>query len=284
MYDIDGRAYLDCLQQRARASATPTRASPRRSPVSRGVLNTNMRYLHASAIELAERLTASCPPSLDTVFFVNSGSEANDLAWRLATTFTGNSGGLCTTRAYHGISRRDRAVLAGDARPPNTGPTGSRRWAPTDTYRGLHADASSFRRRSTRSLRGASLRRWRSSTASCTSDGLRPRDPSLVQAWVRMTHDGRRPVDRRRGPGRPRSHRRGDVVVRAVRHRARLRHARQADGQRPPRGGGHHPPRDRRAVRRRHRVLQHVRRQPGVGRGGARRARRAARRARAARV
>lgn len=58
----------------------------------------NMRYLHPSAISLAERLLATLGPGsrLDTVFFVNSGSEANDLAWRMACAFTGRSGGLCT--------------------------------------------------------------------------------------------------------------------------------------------------------------------------------------------
>jgi 4-aminobutyrate aminotransferase-like enzyme len=69
-------------------------------------LNTNMRYVHEAAIELAERLVASMPEGsgLDTVTFVNSGSEANDLAWRIATTYTGNDGGLSSAYAYHGIS------------------------------------------------------------------------------------------------------------------------------------------------------------------------------------
>jgi 4-aminobutyrate aminotransferase-like enzyme len=65
-----------------------------------------MRYLHESVIELAERLVASMPEGsgLDSVMFVNSGSEANDLAWRLAREATGNSGGLVSEFAYHGIS------------------------------------------------------------------------------------------------------------------------------------------------------------------------------------
>ena len=44
------------------------------------------------------------PEGLDTVLFVNSGSEANDLAWRLATTVTGADGGIATTWSYHGVS------------------------------------------------------------------------------------------------------------------------------------------------------------------------------------
>ena len=67
-------------------------------------LNTNTRYLHRSALDLAERLIATMPAGLDTVLFVNSGSEANDLAWRLATTYTREGGALVTEHAYHGVT------------------------------------------------------------------------------------------------------------------------------------------------------------------------------------
>lgn len=62
------------------------------------ILPTSSRLLAPGAISLAERLLATLGPAsrLDTVFFVNSGSEANDLAWRMACAFTGNAGGLCT--------------------------------------------------------------------------------------------------------------------------------------------------------------------------------------------
>ena len=48
------------------------------------VLNTNTRYLHGSVIDYARRLAATLPDPLHVCFFVNSGSEANDLALRLA--------------------------------------------------------------------------------------------------------------------------------------------------------------------------------------------------------
>ncbi len=69
-------------------------------------LNTHSRYLYAPLVELAERLTATMPPEsgLDTVLLVNSGSEANDLAWRMATTLSGHRGALITSFAYHGVS------------------------------------------------------------------------------------------------------------------------------------------------------------------------------------
>jgi 4-aminobutyrate aminotransferase-like enzyme/Ser/Thr protein kinase RdoA (MazF antagonist) len=67
---------------------------------------TNARYLAEPLVELAERLLATFPPEagLDTVLLVNSGSEANDLAWRLAAEATGHDGALVTENAYHGVT------------------------------------------------------------------------------------------------------------------------------------------------------------------------------------
>jgi 4-aminobutyrate aminotransferase-like enzyme/Ser/Thr protein kinase RdoA (MazF antagonist) len=69
-------------------------------------LNTHSRYLYEPLIELAERLVATMPPDagLDTVMLVNSGSEANDLAWRLATALSGQTGAIVTDFAYHGVT------------------------------------------------------------------------------------------------------------------------------------------------------------------------------------
>ena len=67
-------------------------------------LNTNTRYLFESAIEYAERLTTTMPGDLSVCMFVCSGSEANDLAWRLAKAHTGNAGGIVMEDAYHGTT------------------------------------------------------------------------------------------------------------------------------------------------------------------------------------
>jgi 4-aminobutyrate aminotransferase-like enzyme/Ser/Thr protein kinase RdoA (MazF antagonist) len=67
-------------------------------------LNTNTRYLQDAPVELAERLLATVPSRFDRVLFVNSGSEANDLAWRIARFCTGGSGGIATQHAYHGVT------------------------------------------------------------------------------------------------------------------------------------------------------------------------------------
>jgi 4-aminobutyrate aminotransferase-like enzyme/Ser/Thr protein kinase RdoA (MazF antagonist) len=70
------------------------------------LLNTHARYLYEPLVELVERLLATMPvdAGLDTVVLVNSGSEANDLAWRLATGVTGHGGAIVTEHAYHGVT------------------------------------------------------------------------------------------------------------------------------------------------------------------------------------
>ena len=84
-------------------------------------LNTNSRYLQEAPVELAERLLATLPDRLDRVLLVNSGSEANDLAWRIARHATGASGGIVTSWAYHGVTEATFAFSPeswGDRPPP----------------------------------------------------------------------------------------------------------------------------------------------------------------------
>jgi 4-aminobutyrate aminotransferase-like enzyme len=103
-------------------------------------LNTNTRYLHELVVELAERLSATLPGELDTVMFVNSGSEANDLAWRLATTVTGADAGLVTDWAYHGVTHAI-ADFSPSEWPHGVQPAGVETFAAPNTYRGRYADA-----------------------------------------------------------------------------------------------------------------------------------------------
>eukprot|EP00566_Odontella_aurita_P013221 CAMPEP_0113534322 /NCGR_PEP_ID=MMETSP0015_2-20120614/5098_1 /TAXON_ID=2838 /ORGANISM="Odontella" /LENGTH=467 /DNA_ID=CAMNT_0000433477 /DNA_START=231 /DNA_END=1634 /DNA_ORIENTATION=+ /assembly_acc=CAM_ASM_000160 len=65
-------------------------------------LNTNTRYLHPNASLLAQRLASLLPDPLSVVFLVNSGSEANDLALRLARAYTGSRNTIVVEGAYHG--------------------------------------------------------------------------------------------------------------------------------------------------------------------------------------
>jgi 4-aminobutyrate aminotransferase-like enzyme len=69
-----------------------------------GRLSTNTRYLVDEVAEYADRLTALLPDPLEVVMFVNSGSEANDLAYQIAGVVTGNRGLVTTENAYHGTT------------------------------------------------------------------------------------------------------------------------------------------------------------------------------------
>ncbi|ERF81442.1 aspartate aminotransferase family protein [Bradyrhizobium viridifuturi] len=69
-----------------------------------GILNTHTRYLHESIINYAEALTATFPSDLSQVMFTCTGSEANDLAVRIARHATGANGIIATKLAYHGLT------------------------------------------------------------------------------------------------------------------------------------------------------------------------------------
>jgi 4-aminobutyrate aminotransferase-like enzyme/Ser/Thr protein kinase RdoA (MazF antagonist) len=145
MYDAAGRGYLDAYNN----VPVVGHAHPRVvDAIARqaSLLNTNTRYLHSAVVELAERITASMPSGsgLDTVMFVNSGSEANDLAWRLAKVATGGDAGLVTDWAYHGVT----AAIA-DFSPsewaPGEHPDCVETFPAPDTFRSAYTDAAAAR-------------------------------------------------------------------------------------------------------------------------------------------
>jgi 4-aminobutyrate aminotransferase-like enzyme/Ser/Thr protein kinase RdoA (MazF antagonist) len=103
LYDPEGRAYLDVYNNVPHVGhAHPHVVEAIQRQVA--VLATHSRYLHAGILDYAERLVARMPKGLDTCIFVNSGSEANDVAWRMAQLATGRSGALVMENAYHGIT------------------------------------------------------------------------------------------------------------------------------------------------------------------------------------
>ena len=103
LFDADGRAYLDASNNVPSVGHCHPRVVTAIVEQA-AMLNTNTRYLFESVVEYSERVTATLPEGLDACLFVSSGSEANDLAWRIATTCTRNTGGLVMERAYHGIT------------------------------------------------------------------------------------------------------------------------------------------------------------------------------------
>ena len=101
LYDSEGRVYLDCVNNVAHVGHSHPRVVEAASK-QMAELNTNTRYLHRSILEYAERLCATLPEPLRVCFFVCSGSEANDLALRLARAYTRNKNTIVLDGAYHG--------------------------------------------------------------------------------------------------------------------------------------------------------------------------------------
>jgi 4-aminobutyrate aminotransferase-like enzyme len=109
LFDPDDLRYLDCYNNVPVVGHSHPRVVQAVTQQQR-LLATHSRYLHEAIVELAERLQATLPPELDAVMIVNSGSEANDLAWRIARAATGRAGAVVTARAYHGLTEATHAL------------------------------------------------------------------------------------------------------------------------------------------------------------------------------
>lgn len=103
LYDSAGRAYLDMYNNVScvgHSHPAVVEALTRQA----GKLNTHTRYLSESVIEYAENLISTFPAELSNVMFTCTGSEANDLALRIAKKCTGGTGIIVTENAYHGVT------------------------------------------------------------------------------------------------------------------------------------------------------------------------------------
>jgi 4-aminobutyrate aminotransferase-like enzyme len=101
LYDPEGNSYLDAYNNVVsvgHCNPHVVEAIAREA----AVLNTHTRYLNDKVVAYAERLLAKFPPSLSHIMFACTGSEANDLALRVAKAFTGGTGFIVTELAYHG--------------------------------------------------------------------------------------------------------------------------------------------------------------------------------------
>jgi len=101
LYDDEGRSYLDAYNNVAHVGhCHPKVVAAGQKQME--LLNTNTRYLSDLILQYAEKLTATLPESLSVCFFVNSGSEANELALRLARAHTKARDLIVLEHAYHG--------------------------------------------------------------------------------------------------------------------------------------------------------------------------------------
>ena len=103
LHDADGKRYLDAYNNVASVGHCHphvVEAIARQA----GVLNTHTRYLHEGVLDYAERLLATMPAELAHAIFTCTGSEANDLAMRIARAHTKAEGLIVTHFAYHGVT------------------------------------------------------------------------------------------------------------------------------------------------------------------------------------
>ncbi len=139
LFDDKGRKYLDAYNNVAHVGHNHPRvvAAAQRQIA---MLNTNTRYLHDNINRYAEKLTSLLPDTLGVCFFVNSGSEANELALRLARTYTGQRDMIVLEAAYHGNT--NTLIDISPYKHNGPGGTGTPDWvhiAPIpDDYRGAY--------------------------------------------------------------------------------------------------------------------------------------------------
>ncbi|MEI3853172.1 MULTISPECIES: aminotransferase [unclassified Ensifer] len=138
LFDVEGRSYLDMVNNVTILGHGHPRLA---SAVGRqwSLLNTNSRFHYAAVAEFSTRLAALAPDGLDTVFLVNSGSEANDLALRLAWAYSGARNVVTLLEAYHGWTVASDAVSTSIADNPQaleTRPAWVHPVPAPNTYRG----------------------------------------------------------------------------------------------------------------------------------------------------
>ena len=139
LIDQNGRAFLDGVNNVSHVGHCHPHVVEAGAAQMR-ILNTNTRYLNTLLTDYAKRLTATLPDPLNVVFFTNSGSEANELALRLARTYTGRRDVAVLDVAYHGTTTS--LIDLSPYKHDGAGGSGPAPWvhvAPMpDAYRGPH--------------------------------------------------------------------------------------------------------------------------------------------------
>lgn len=133
LFDADGARYLDAYNNVASVGHCHPHVV---DAVSRqmATLNTHTRYLHRGIVEYSERLLATMPDEVDQVMYACTGSEANDLALRVAEMRSGATGVIITRDAYHGNTALVTAISPSLGGATTIGPN-VRIVDPPDTYR-----------------------------------------------------------------------------------------------------------------------------------------------------
>jgi len=139
LYSEDGQKYLDGVNNVCHVGHCHPHVVAA-GQLQMPVLNTNTRYLHDNIIEYAQRLLAKFPEPLEVCFFVCTGSEANELALRLARTYTGQRDMIMVDGAYHGNTQAliDISPYKHDGPGGRGAPAWAHKVVMPDGYRGPH--------------------------------------------------------------------------------------------------------------------------------------------------
>ncbi len=136
LFDAAGRRYLDMYNNVPHVGHCHPRVVEAICTQA-GILNTHTRYLHDNILECAERLTGKLPSDVDTAMFCCTGSEANELALRIARTTTGRKGIIVVDYAYHGNTQAIYEITTSDI-PAEEVPGYVVTVPAPDTYRGRY--------------------------------------------------------------------------------------------------------------------------------------------------
>lgn len=139
LIDQNGHCYLDTVNNVAHVGHEHYKVV-KAGQEQMGLLNTNTRYLHQNINQLTEELLKTLPEKLSVVHYVNSGSEANELAIRMAKTFTGQKDIIASQVGYHGNTNLcvDISSYKFDGKGGNGAPEHTHIFPLPDTFRGIY--------------------------------------------------------------------------------------------------------------------------------------------------
>ncbi|MDH3545580.1 MAG: aminotransferase class III-fold pyridoxal phosphate-dependent enzyme [Gammaproteobacteria bacterium] len=144
LYDADGNKYLDMYNNVPHVGHCHPRVVEALTHQI-GTLNTHTRYLHENVLNYAERLTALMPDELSVAMFSCTGSEANELALRIARSCSDGTGIIVVDNAYHGntyaLAQVSTSYASAEDKPANVETV-----PPPDTFRGQYRDVDATER------------------------------------------------------------------------------------------------------------------------------------------
>ena len=143
LYDITARRYIDTVNNVAHVGHEHPRIV-KAAQRQMGLLNTNTRYLHKNIVKYADELLSNCPDEMEVVYLVNSGSEANELALRMAKIYSSHRDIIALEAGYHGNTGAciDISSYKFDGKGGRGAPEYTTICRMPDIYRGVFKDES----------------------------------------------------------------------------------------------------------------------------------------------